>query len=451
MFGAAAAVAVRAAQPGGETDAAAEPPARAGERSALAAARRALRDGHAGDAVALLAPDIEGGAADPSRIVLWMEACAATGRDDEGRAVLARALEAAVRDGRKEAALALWRAAPAASGVPLDAESLLRLAGWLRAAARPGEAVAALWSALAAGDPAAAPRIARAARGLDPVVALRAARAALAAEPREEERLALEALATEAAREAEARGVIVVPDPAPADAVGAAGRRVVARAPEARSAAAAPQLEPSAFDPHALELEEEGGEPDYDALAAALADDGLDAPAPRASGGPHPIRERRWPGTPHGRWRPRALRVLPALPLALDDDALWLDVAGKGRTRLALSRVDGLAAAGVRGLASATRDGAEPRAVLVVDLTLNLRDAPDAPLRVVRLRSDGFDPLRLVPGGTSPLVALRRFLSALLERTGASALTRGAGDPETAFPAFPDLETYEREVLGARS
>jgi hypothetical protein len=247
--------------------------------------------------------------------------------------------------------------------------------------------------------------------------------------------------------------VIVVPDPASSDAVGAAAQPGAADAPEAGSAVVAPQIEPSAFDPHALELEaEEGAEPDYDALAAALADDGLGAPAPPAAAGPAPdpdaplARDAARPLAP-----PRALRVLPALPLALDDDVLWLDVAGKGRTRLALSRVDGLAAAGVRGLAAAARGGAEPRTVLVVDLTLNLRDAPDAPLRVVRLRSDGFDPLRLVPGGTSPLVALRRFLAALLERTGASALTRGAGDPETAFPAFPDLETYEREVLGARS
>ena len=76
------------------------------------------------------------------------------------------------------------------------------------------------------------------------------------------------------------------------------------------------------------------------------------------------------------------------LPLRLREDSLSLEVDGRGKTRLRHGRVEAVAAAAVRGLSA--------KSVLLVDLALNWNDAAGRPLQVVRLRSDRFDPRRLV-------------------------------------------------------
>ena len=137
----------------------------------------------------------------------------------------------------------------------------------------------------------------------------------------------------------------------------------------------------------------------------------------------------------------RTLRVIDAVPLELDAEALWLDVDGKGRTRLALSQVDAVAAAGVHGLGG--------KAVILVDLALNWTSGGEKPLTVLRLRSDRYDPRKLVGSAGSPLQAMSELLSTLIARARACPLP----DPDSArgqpFKIFRDLASYEEQVLGA--
>ena len=88
-----------------------------------------------------------------------------------------------------------------------------------------------------------------------------------------------------------------------------------------------------------------------------------------------------------------------------------------------------------------------PKPVLVIDLLLNWSQLEDAPLRVIRLRSTGFDPRALAAGVTDPTDALRAFVGRVPEGADAIALP----DPDAArgrpFRVFEDLASYEREVL----
>jgi hypothetical protein len=66
------------------------------------------------------------------------------------------------------------------------------------------------------------------------------------------------------------------------------------------------------------------------------------------------------------------------------------------------------------------------------------------------MRGDRFDPRRLDPAAASPLAALRGLLAAVLDGAQAVALPDRAvvlGEPR--FAEFPDLASYEREVLCA--
>ena len=141
----------------------------------------------------------------------------------------------------------------------------------------------------------------------------------------------------------------------------------------------------------------------------------------------------------------RPLRVMEAVPLRLREDSLSLEVDGRGKTRLRFEKIDAVSAAAVR------LPGRE-RPVLLVDLALNFSEGGERPLQVVRLRSDRFDPRRLVEGEAKPLVALRRLVETLLERSGAAARPdRATACGQPRFAAYGSLADYEREVLLADS
>jgi hypothetical protein len=137
----------------------------------------------------------------------------------------------------------------------------------------------------------------------------------------------------------------------------------------------------------------------------------------------------------------RPLRVSSATPQRFGSEALVLQLEGRGRAKLAYAKVDAVAAAGVKRMSESGKP------VLLIDLVIGSATGAGE-LRVVRLRADGFDPRRLVPGHTSPLVALRAFVAELRARTRATALP-APGEPSAPFRIYPDLATYEREVLGA--
>ena len=141
----------------------------------------------------------------------------------------------------------------------------------------------------------------------------------------------------------------------------------------------------------------------------------------------------------------RPLRAMEAVPLRLREDSLSLEVDGRGKTRLRFEKIDAVSAAAVR------LPGRE-RPVLLVDLALNFSEGGERPLQVVRLRSDRFDPRRLVEGEAKPLLALRRLVETLLERSGAAARPdRATACGQPRFAAHGSLADYEREVLLADS
>jgi len=135
----------------------------------------------------------------------------------------------------------------------------------------------------------------------------------------------------------------------------------------------------------------------------------------------------------------RVLKLLHGAPLALEEGSLKLDVEGRGKTRLPLARLEAVGVAAVSGLAE--------RPVLLVDLVLNWMSLADEPLKVIRLRSDRFDPRRVVPDAGSAVEALRSLLAHLLDASDATPLP----DPDAArgrpFASYPELERYQREVL----
>ena len=103
------------------------------------------------------------------------------------------------------------------------------------------------------------------------------------------------------------------------------------------------------------------------------------------------------------------------------------------------SVADALAVAAVGGLAR--------KPVLVLDLLANWTSLEDEILRVVRLRSDAFDPRQVVGGQGSPVAAFRVLVEKLLEATGGQALPdrrQALGEP---FASHDDLVGYERTVL----
>jgi hypothetical protein len=84
--------------------------------------------------------------------------------------------------------------------------------------------------------------------------------------------------------------------------------------------------------------------------------------------------------------------------------------------------------------------------VLIVDLALNWRKAGE-PLKLIRLRSDHFDPKRLVSDASSPLEALRSMLTTLIRASGATPLPNFNAATGTPFGVHESVDAYQREVL----
>jgi hypothetical protein len=94
--------------------------------------------------------------------------------------------------------------------------------------------------------------------------------------------------------------------------------------------------------------------------------------------------------------------------------------------------------AGVHGLG--------PKPVVIIDLLID-GGGSEGPLRVIRLRSDRFDPRPLAPGVDGPLDALRSLVQAILSRSKAQPLP----DPDAAAARpvrmYQSLEEYHEQVL----
>ncbi|MBY0398759.1 hypothetical protein K2X89_00550, partial [Myxococcota bacterium] len=138
----------------------------------------------------------------------------------------------------------------------------------------------------------------------------------------------------------------------------------------------------------------------------------------------------------------RALRTIEAVPVELRADGIEIDTDGRGKSRLPFARIEAIAAAAVRGLG--------PRPVVVVDCILNWRDDIGSPLKLIRFRSDRFEPAAVgqITPGTSAVAALGAFAGQLQRSSGAACLPSEA-ILAGSYASFACLEDYEREVLGA--
>jgi hypothetical protein len=134
-----------------------------------------------------------------------------------------------------------------------------------------------------------------------------------------------------------------------------------------------------------------------------------------------------------------SIKVMDVTPVELLDESIALTRPGGKSTNLAYRKIDAIA------VATILRKSSKP--ILVVDLILNWSDPNEEILRAVRLRSDGFDVRRLVPIARRPADAFRALITELLSRSAATPLPDENGALGNPFRTYPDLETYQREVL----
>ena len=219
--------------------------------------------------------------------------------------------------------------------------------------------------------------------------------------------------------------------------MGARGADEAAAPPSAFASEAA-----EAFDRHVVDLS-------ADEVPVASAEPAVELePEPDPEPGAEPEPEPKPPPAPR-----RRLRVLEATPLSLEGGTLWLDVEGRGRTRLAVERLEAVALAGVRGLGRSAGVDEAPRPVALLDLVVAGRAGGEAPTPVLRLRGDRFDPRRVAgEPAARPLAALRSFAAALARAARVPLLPPpDEASPAGALRVFASLADYERAVLGANS
>jgi membrane associated rhomboid family serine protease len=261
-------------------------------------------------------------------------------KHDEARDLLLRAVRIELKRGLTQTAMDNWLIA-AGEGIPRQAEPPLciRMALLLQESGQPGAALSALRGALERtqreSDAPLAARIARAARDLDPRTAEEAAWRALGSiELSYEERQALEVMLGEIIPSASESGLELTKDSWVRHGGDGEGYEFLPDETPAESATLAP------ID---IDLDE------------------------------------------------RTLTTLDAVPLHCDDDGVHVSVAHSGAKKLVpYQNIDAIAVAGIQGLG--------PKPVIVVDLVLNWMTTAKEKLRVVRLRTDQFDPRGLAPG-----------------------------------------------------
>jgi len=133
-------------------------------------------------------------------------------------------------------------------------------------------------------------------------------------------------------------------------------------------------------------------------------------------------------------------KVVEATPTQLGDNAVYFELPGKRKSKLEYAQIQGIAVAAVEGLSE--------RAVVVIDLLLNWTAFDQEILRVVRFRSNAFNPRHLAdPPIEDAGEAFRWLVGQLVERSGGTALPSPEAARGRPFQSFADMASYEREVL----
>ncbi len=137
----------------------------------------------------------------------------------------------------------------------------------------------------------------------------------------------------------------------------------------------------------------------------------------------------------------RPLKLVEGVPTALGEEGVALEIDGHGASKLPFDRIDAVAVVAVSGLSA--------KPVLVIDFVLNWASSSSEPLKVIRLRGNRFDPLRIVADAAGALEALERFVAAVLAGSGAIPLPDADAVAGQPFASHADLESYQRRVLMA--
>jgi hypothetical protein len=367
-------------------------------RRVIKKATDAQRRGNHPMAYRLLESEVRENPDDARVVAAFWSAAQACERAEDAIPALLRIIRKLASTGEPERAAELWLELREVSASALvDPSSLVRMVPALEADGRLERVTLALREAMdprndSGLSPGLAVRIAEMARPIDPPTALTAARRALTStDLHEAKRARLQDLIAELekGRADEAPGA---PPEAPAE-----------RPPEAPAAAP----EPPAETPAIAEVIERA------------VDDVLEELAPTQ--------------------RFDDIKVTEAMPTKLREEAVGLQLLAGRKVAIEYAKIEAVAVAEVRGLAD--------HPVVVIDLVLNWGEQGDSTLRVVRLRSDGFDPRMVIAAPDDPDEALRSFLSELLARSGAVPLPDSDGARGANLRAFDDLEAYQREIL----
>jgi membrane associated rhomboid family serine protease len=132
-------------------------------------------------------------------------------------------------------------------------------------------------------------------------------------------------------------------------------------------------------------------------------------------------------------------KIVDAVPVSIGETRIELAQIGGRRGHIDFARVQAIAVGAVNGIAT--------KPVLVIDLLANWNEVDGGPLRSLRIRSDTFDALSLVPSASNPAEAFRSVLEMLLARSNAVPLPDSDGARGRPFRVFENLTRYEREVL----
>jgi len=380
---------------------------------AIKKAADAQRRGNHAMAFRLLEPKVQADPSDARLVVAFWSAALACERAEDAAPFVTGAVRRLASSGKPDRAAELWM--ELRSAVPsarVDPGALVRIAEALEAAGGKDPLVQALRDAADSDSrdlsPGLAVRIAEMARTLDPPTALRAVRRALEARGLH---------AAKRARLKQLEGELVAagadtPDRAPAPASSSEPE------PASRSA----RGEAREGEAPISDLPDPGpGEPSEPCA------EWIDAAADEVLQALDPI------------IRFRDLKLREAMPTALLDDAIALQLSAGRTARIEYARIDGIAVAEVTDLAQ--------HPVVVIDLLLNWSSEQDPTLRAVRLRSDGFDPRMVLEAPDDRTEALRRFLSELLVRCDAAPLPDFDGARAISLRTFETGEAYARDVL----
>jgi membrane associated rhomboid family serine protease len=440
-----------------------------GATQLLDQAQQALHKGDRERAFSLLSQRVHDNPGDRAAGLLLWQVGRAIGRDLDAVAAMLRVVRDELRGNMHDECVTHWLLlAQVEQSIRVEPALLVALAPLLETRGHREAALTALESALADRECGArqAAQIALAAEPLDPDLARRAAARALAdaslpGDMRRELGERFRAASPPAApRPAPSRGPNAAIDPGADEPIVDLVEPVAGSPPPAeREQWEDPQLRPDDSASGGLELHgavslealQVDVTPEPSAPVEAAAPPAAPRRVPRNAGGDRraldsaePIRG---PGAASPLQRPakpgarpeRALDVLQAIPVELTDSALRLEIIGVGKKKLRYAQVQALAAGAI---------GMGPNGpVLVADLVLNWRDGRDDALKIVRLRSDRFDPSALVGSGEAATAAMRRLIELLLERSGAQPLPDPRSARGSPFCEFPDFETYQLDVL----